>query len=67
MAVTQVDIRDNFGQKRVKINQIATDLGDKAVLTTTDKTSAVAAINEINSNVGTAQIRGVVLRAMAFS
>ena len=42
-----------FEQWRTATNQISTDLGTVASLTTTDKTSLVNAANELKTNVGT--------------
>ena len=50
MAVTVVNLSDPISTLVTKTNTIASDLGDKASLSTTDKTNLVAAINEINSS-----------------
>ena len=50
MAVTVVNLSDPISTLVTKTNTIAADLGDKASLSTTDKTNLVAAINEINSS-----------------
>ena len=52
MAVTQINLSDPVTTLVTKTNTIASDLGDKALLSTTDKTNLVAAINEINTQVG---------------
>ena len=52
MAVTQINLSDAVTTLVTKTNTIASDLGDKALLSTTDKTNLVAAINEINTQVG---------------
>ena len=49
MAVTVVNLSDPISTLVTKTNTVASDLGDRASLSTTDKTSLVAAINEINS------------------
>lgn len=49
---TEVLRTDTFEQWRTKTNTISTDLGTVASLTTTDKTSAVNAVNELKTNVG---------------
>ena len=50
MAVTQINLSDAVSTLVSKTNTISSDLGDKAALTTTDKNSLVAAINEINTD-----------------
>tara|TARA_B100000941_G_scaffold287133_1_gene261786 strand:+ start:18 stop:539 length:522 start_codon:yes stop_codon:yes gene_type:complete len=52
MAVTQINLSDPVTTLVTKTNTIASDLGDKALLSTTDKSNLVAAINEINTQVG---------------
>ena len=52
MGVTQINLSDAVTTLVTKTNTIASDLGDKALLSTTDKTNLVAAINEINTQVG---------------
>ena len=52
MAVTQINLSDAVTTLVTKTNTIASDLGDKALLSTTDKSNLVAAINEINTQVG---------------
>ena len=54
MAVTVVNLSDPISTLVTKTNTIASDLGDKASLSTTDKTNLVAAINEINSSANVA-------------
>ena len=49
MAIQVVNLTDTFDQWRVKDNLTATNFGDLPSLNTTDKTSLVAAINEINT------------------
>lgn len=51
MAVTQINLSDPVTTLVTKTNTIASDLGDKALLSTTDKSNLVAAINEINTQV----------------
>ena len=50
MAIQVVNLTDTFDEWRVKDNLTATNFGDLLTLNTTDKTSLVAAINEIFSN-----------------
>jgi len=50
MAIVNVTLADTFDQWRVKTNSIGTQTGDLTSLVTTDKTSIVAAINEIFNN-----------------
>ncbi len=50
MALQVVNLTDTFDQWRVKDNLTAAQFGDLSTLTTTDKTSLVAAINEIFTN-----------------
>ena len=50
MAITTVNSTDTFEDWRVKTNTISTNQGDVAALTTTDKTSTVSAINEVNAS-----------------
>ena len=52
MAVTQINLSDAVTTLVTKTNTISSDLGDKALLSTADKTNLVAAINEINTQVG---------------
>ena len=47
MAIVNVTLADTFDQWRVKTNSMGTQTGDLTSLATTDKTSIVAAINEI--------------------
>ena len=51
MAVTTINLSDPVTTLVTKTNTISSDLGDKATLTTTDKSNLVAAINEINTQV----------------
>ena len=51
MAVTQINLSDAVTTLVTKTNTISSDLGDKAVLSTIDKSNLVAAINEINVQV----------------
>ena len=50
MALQIVNLTDTFDQWRVKTNLTATQFGDLTALSTTNKSSLVAAINEIFSN-----------------
>ena len=50
MAIQVVNLTDTFEQWRVKDNLTATNFGDLTALSTTNKSSLVAAINEIFSN-----------------
>ena len=50
MAIVNVTLADTFDQWRVKTNSMGTQTGDLTSLATTDKTSKVAAINEIFNN-----------------
>ena len=50
MAIVNVTLADTFDQWRVKTNSMGTQTGDLTSLATTDKTSIVAAINEIFNN-----------------
>ena len=50
MAIQVVNLTDTFEQWRVKDNLTAANFGDLTALSTTDKTSLVAAINEIFTN-----------------
>ena len=50
MAIQVVNLTDTFDQWRVKDNLTAANFGDLSTLTTTDKSSLVAAINEIFTN-----------------
>ena len=50
MAIQTVNLTDTFEEWRVKANLTATTFGDLALLSTTDKTSLVSAINEIFTN-----------------
>ena len=50
MAIVNVTLADTFDQWRVKTNSIGTQTGDLTSLATTNKTSIVAAINEIFNN-----------------
>jgi len=50
MALQVVNLTDTFDQWRVKTNLTATQFGDLTALSTTNKSSLVAAINEIFSN-----------------
>ena len=51
MAVTQINLSDAVTTLVTKKNTISSHLGDKAVLSTIDKSNLVAAINEINTQV----------------
>lgn len=50
MAIPSVLLSDTFDEWRVKTNTVATNFGDLTALNTTDKSSVVAAINEIFGN-----------------
>ena len=50
MSIVNVTLADTFDQWRVKTNSIGTQTGDITSLATTNKTSIVAAINEIFNN-----------------
>jgi hypothetical protein len=50
MAIQVVNLTDTFDQWRVKDNLTASNFGDLTALSTTDKSSLVSAINEINTN-----------------
>jgi hypothetical protein len=50
MAIQVVNLTDTFDEWRVKDNLTASNFGDLTALSTTDKTTLVAAINEIFSN-----------------
>ena len=50
MAIQVVNLTDTFDEWRVKDNLTASNFGDLSTLSTTDKTSLCAAINEIFSN-----------------
>ena len=50
MAIQVVNLTDTFDEWRVKDNLTATQFGDLTALSTTDKTSLVAAVNEIFTN-----------------
>lgn len=52
MAVTTINLSDPVTTLVTKTNTISSDLGDKASLNTTDKSNIVAAINEINTQIG---------------
>ena len=54
MAVRNVTTSSTLEGFRTTFNSLGTDVGDLASLGTTDKTSIVAAVNEINTNVTTA-------------
>ena len=47
MSVVNVPVTDNFEQWRVKTNTLGTNQGDLTLLSTTDKTSMVNAVNEV--------------------
>ena len=50
MALQVVNLTDTFDEWRIKANLTATQFGDLTTLSTTNKSSLVAAINEIFSN-----------------
>lgn len=49
MAITTLLLSDTFDDIVTKVNQISSDLGDEAGLTTPETTDLVSAINEINT------------------
>ena len=62
MAVRSVATSSTLEGFRTTFNSLGTDVGDLASLGTTDKSSIVAAVNEINTSVTTAfKIKGDVL------
>ena len=50
MAVTVVNLTDTFDEWRIKTNSLGTGMGDLTTLSTTNKSSLVAAVNEIFTN-----------------
>ena len=50
MAIQVVNLTDTFDQWRIKNNTVASTFGDLTALSTTNKSSLVAAINEIFTN-----------------
>ena len=54
MAIRSVATSSTLEGFRTTFNSLGTDVGDLASLGTTDKTSIVAAVNEINTSVTTA-------------
>ena len=50
MAIVTVNLVDTFDEWRVKTNTLGTETGDLANLATDNKTSIVAAINEVDTN-----------------
>jgi len=50
MAIVSVNLVDTFDEWRVKTNSLGTETGDLTGLSTSDKASIVAAINEVNTN-----------------
>ena len=50
MAIQVVELTDTFDQWRVKDNLTSSNFGDLSTLSTTDKSSLVAAMNEIFTN-----------------
>jgi hypothetical protein len=56
MAITYTERADSFNQFRLNTNDLADDLGDLTTLDTTDKTSMVAAVNEVKSGVSDSAI-----------
>ncbi len=50
MAIQVVNLTDTFDEWRIKTNSLSTLAGDLTALSTTDKSSLVAAVNEIFSN-----------------
>jgi len=47
MAITVVNLTDTFDEWRVKTNTLGTNVGDLTTLVTSNKTTAVAALNEL--------------------
>ena len=54
MAIRSVIVSDTLETFRTTFNSLGTDVGDLGSLTTTDTSSIVAAINEVNTSVTTA-------------
>ena len=54
MAVRSVATTDTLETFRTTFNSLGTDVGDLSSLTTTDQSSIVAAVNEVNASVTTA-------------
>jgi hypothetical protein len=50
MAIVSVNLVDTFDEWRVKTNTLGNETGDLTSLSTTNKSSIVAAINEVNTN-----------------
>ena len=50
MSIVTVNLVDTFDEWRIKTNTLGSDTGDLATLSTVDKTSLVAAVNEIFIN-----------------
>lgn len=50
MALVTINLTDTFDEWRIKSNSLGSNTGDLSGLNTSDKTSIVAAINEIYSN-----------------
>ena len=50
MALVTVNLIDTFDEWRIKTNSLGSNTGDLATLSTTDKSSIVAAINEIHTD-----------------
>ena len=50
MAIVSVNLVDTFNEWRVKTNTLGNETGDLTSLSTTNKSSIVAAINEVNTN-----------------
>ena len=50
MAIVTVNLVDTFDEWRLKTNSLGSNTGDLATLATTDKSSIVAAINEIHTD-----------------
>ena len=57
MAVTVTNLADSFEAWRVNLNLAHSQQGDLTILTTTDKTSIVAAINELDTGLSAANIK----------
>ena len=66
MAIPNVELEDSFDLWRLKTNLIAQIEGDLDDLLTVDKSSLVAAINEVYSALGNVG-RDVLIRAIAMS
>ena len=50
MSIVTVNLVDTFDEWRIKTNSLGTETGDLTGLSTTDTSSIVAAINEVDAN-----------------